>query len=202
MTPALKAVVFDIGNVLIRWDPVQAFLPALGDRAKVDAFLDRIHFPALNLRGDAGVPFADLAQEIADPADRAVFSTYLPNYPRSITEPIEATWALIPRLKARGLQIHAITNWSAETWPAGLAAHPRLGASFGVTVVSGHEGCIKPDPAIFARLCDRAELDPQACLFIDDSARNVAGARDFGMEAVLFTDSAALEGALQDRGLL
>lgn len=198
----MKAVVFDIGNVLVRWDAALAFLPALGTRAAVERFLARIDFPALNLRGDAGERFADLATEIGDPADRAAFATYLPNYARTIQDVIEGTWALIPRLQAQGLQTHAITNWSAETWPVGLATHPRLGRSLGVTIVSGQERVLKPDPRIFALLCDRTGLAAADCLFIDDSAKNVAGARAFGMAAVLFTDPGALEADLAARGLL
>lgn len=198
----MKAIVFDIGNVLVRWDAAQAFLPALGDRAAVDAFLARIGFSALNLRGDAGETFAALARDIADPADRAVFATYLPNYGSTIPEAIEGTWALIPRLRGRGLQIHAITNWSAETWPIGLATHPRLATIFGLTVVSGQEGILKPDPRIFALLCDRAGLKPEDCLFIDDSLKNVEGARAFGMQAHHFVSPEALETNLVERGLL
>ena len=195
-------VVFDIGNVLIRWDAHQAFLPALGTRDAVDAFMARIDFATLNLRADAGETFADLAQEIADPSDRARFAGYLPDYALSIPEAIEESWALLDRLAARGHGIHAITNWSAQTWPIGLASHPRLGHAFGVTVVSGIERVLKPDPCIFALLCERAGVAAQDCLFIDDSERNVLGARAFGMDAIHFTAPPALEAALTQRGLL
>lgn len=198
----ITTIVFDIGNVLVRWDAHQAFLPALKDRAAVDAFLARIDFPARNLRADGGETFADLAAEIPDPDDRALFLSYLTGHAASITEPIEGTWAILDRLRARGLAIHAITNWSAETWPIGLATHPRLAQAFGVTVVSGLEGFIKPDPRIFAALCDRAGVTPAECLFIDDSPKNVAGAQAAGMQAHHFTTPEALEAELTTRGLL
>ncbi len=195
-------VVFDIGNVLVRWDAHRAFLPALPDRAAVEAFLARIGFAALNLRADSGERFTDLAAEIADPADRALFSTYLPNYALTIAEPIEGTWALVERLRAAGHAIHAITNWSAETWPLGLATHPRLSTAFGVTVVSGQERVLKPEARIFALLCERAGVAPGDCLFIDDSPKNVAGAMAAGMDALHFADPATLERDLARRGLL
>lgn len=198
----ITAIVFDIGNVLVRWDARLAFLPALGSTEQVDAFLDRIGFADLNLRGDAGETFADLAQEIADPADRALFASYLPSYALTIPETIAGTWALIPRLTAQGHQIHAITNWSAETWPIGVSTHPRLGDSFGVTVVSGQEKVLKPQARIYATLCERAGLRPEQCFFIDDSLKNVEGARAFGMQAHHFTDPGALEADLVARGLL
>jgi 2-haloacid dehalogenase len=198
----MKAVVFDIGNVLVRWDARLAFADRLGGMGPAGAFLERIGFAALNLRADGGERFADLAQDIPDPLDRALFESYPRFYARTIAEPVEGTWDLLERLRAGGRQIHAITNWSAETWPIGLATHPRLGTAFGVTVVSGHERVIKPDPRIFALLCDRAGLTPGDCLFIDDSAANVAGARDFGMQGECFTTPADLEAALTARGLL
>ncbi|MBE2276301.1 MAG: HAD family phosphatase [Rhodobacteraceae bacterium] len=198
----MKAIVFDIGNVLVRWDPHQAFLADLGSREEVDEFLARIGFQALNLRGDAGERYADLVQEVAGEADRRLLATYVDRYALTIAEPIEGTWALMERLRARGHAIHAITNWSAETWPLGIATHPRLGTAFGVAVVSGQERMVKPDPRIFALLCTRADLAPEDCLFIDDSARNVEAARAAGMDAVQFTTPQALQTALQERGLL
>jgi FMN phosphatase YigB (HAD superfamily) len=115
---------------------------------------------------------------------------------------IEGSWALLDRLTARGVPVHAITNWSAETWPRGLTVHPRLGTAFGVTVVSGREGVTKPDARIFRALCDRAGVAPADCLFIDDGPQNVDGARAAGMDAVHFTGPPALERDLRERGLL
>lgn len=202
MTARIDTVVFDIGNVLIRWDAHAAYEERLGDRAAVQAFFDRIDFPALNLRGDAGESFAALAAGCADPQDGALLAAYLALYDRTIREPIEGSWALLERLRARGHAIHAITNWSAETWPVGLACHPRLGTAFGTVIVSGQERMLKPDPAIFALLCARAGVSAGQCLFIDDSAKNVAGARAAGMAAHHFTGPEALEADLIERGLL
>ena len=202
MTPETKAIVFDIGNVLIHWDPHMAFVADLGSRAAVAAFFERIDFYALNLRADAGESFADLAALLPDPADAALLSRYVDRYAATVARTIEGTWALMDRLRGAGQQIHAITNWSAETWPIGVATHPRLGTSFGVTVVSGQDRVLKPEPGIFDLLCHRAGLAPQDCLFIDDSEKNVAGARAFGMDAVHFTTPDALEAALTARGIL
>lgn len=198
----MKAVVFDIGNVLVSWDPVAAFLPALGTAAAVDAFLARTGFATLNLRADAGARFADLACEIEDPQDRALFASYPEHFHLSIAETISGTWALARKLRDKGHALHAITNWSAETWPIGLATHPELATLLGEIVVSGREGMVKPAPEIFALLCARTALAPQDCLFIDDSATNVAGALRAGMAAEHFTTPAALEAGLIARGLL
>lgn len=198
----MTAIVFDIGNVLVNWEPHLAFLADLGDRAAVEAFFARIDFHALNLRADGGESFADLAREIADPADAALLAGYVGRYRLAVPQAIEGTWALMDRLRARGHAIHAITNWSAETWPEGVAAHPRLATAFGVIIVSGRERMLKPDPRIFALLCARAEVSAGDCVFIDDSEKNVGGARVAGMDAIHFTTPAALADALTARGLL
>jgi 2-haloacid dehalogenase len=198
----MTAIVFDIGQVLVRWDAHLAFLADLGDRAAVDRFFARTDFYARNLRADGGERFADLAAELDDPADAAVFARYVDRYALTIPEPIEGTWALMDRLRAKGHAIHAITNWSAETWPVGIAAHPRLGTSFGVTIVSGQERMLKPEARIFHLLCTRAGIISAECLFIDDSEKNVLGARAVGMDAVHFTHPEMLQAALAERGLL
>lgn len=198
----MKAIVFDIGNVLVRWDPYLAFLPDLGTREAVEAFLIRTDFSVRNLRADGGERFADLAREIADPADAALFAGYVERYPLAVAEAIEGTWALMEGLRARGHAIHAITNASIETMPAAYAAHPRLATSFGVTVVSGAERVLKPEARIFQVLCERAGVKALDCVFIDDSEKNVIGARAAGMDAIHFTGPAALAEALAGRGLI
>ncbi len=197
-----RCVVFDIGNVLVAWDPVAAFLPELGDRASAAAFLDRVGFLAWNLEQDRGRSMAEALEAVADPADRALLALYPARFAACIAQTVPGTWEVLEALAARSVALHAITNWPAELWPVALAVHPRLATAFGVTVVSGREGVVKPDPAIFARLCDRAGLAPGDCLFVDDSAPNVAGARGFGMQAHHFAGAAALRDDLSGRGLL
>ncbi|NOD77248.1 MULTISPECIES: HAD family phosphatase [unclassified Ruegeria] len=198
----MKAVVFDIGNVLIRWDPHLAWLGEMGSREAVAEFLTRIDFQDRNLRADGGENFADLASELDDAEDRQRLSVYVERYAMTVPQKIEGTWQLLYRLKEQGTQVHAITNWSAETWPVGVGAHPELGDVFDVTIVSGQEKLLKPQPEIFHRLCERAGLAPENCIFIDDGLHNVDGARAVGMDGIHFTTPQALESALIERGLL
>jgi 2-haloacid dehalogenase len=195
-------VVFDIGNVLIHWDPVAAFADLLGTEAEAKAFLERTGFANLNPRADAGARFSELAEDISDAADRAAFLSYPDLFHLTIQEKVAGTWDILARLKSRDVPLHAITNWADETWPAALATHPELAAQFEVIVVSGTEKLLKPQREIFDLLCARAGVAPEECLFIDDSPKNVAGAEAAGMAAVLFTDAAALETELTERGLL
>ncbi len=195
-------VVFDIGGVLVDWRPHMAWSARMGSEAAAKDFMERIDFYSLNKRADGGETFAALSTEIEDPEDSAQLADYPALYARTVARPIDGTWALLDRMAANGTPIHAITNWSAETWPEGLRIHPRLGTVFKTLVISGREQISKPDAGIFTMLCVRAGIHPDEAVFIDDTAENVEGARAIGMDGIHFTTPEALERALQDRGLL
>ncbi|WP_170465827.1 HAD family hydrolase [Ruegeria arenilitoris] len=198
----MKAVVFDIGGVLIDWQPHLAWVEALGSEDAAHAFIERTGFRERNARGDNGERFADMAKELDDPQDQSLFAAYVELYTRTVETPIHGTWDVLDQLKAQGIPVHAITNWSAETWPEGLKVHPRLGEVFGTLVVSGQEGVMKPDARIFEMLCERAAIAPQDCVFIDDGLHNVQGAQAVGMDGIHFTSPQALEAALSEWGFL
>lgn len=198
------AVIFDIGNVLIRWQPERAVARHFSDPEAALAWLDRVGFHAWNLEQDRGRSLAEALPVIAarHPEAGAILADYADTFVETIREPIAGTWALAERLAARGVALHAITNWSAELFPVARALYPRLDTLFGVTVVSGVEGLVKPDPAIYRRLLDRTGLAAADCLFVDDSAKNVAGAQAVGMAAHHFDGPEGLEAALRHAGLL
>lgn len=197
-------IVFDIGNVLVRWDLHRAFSHHFDSPELIDAYLEEVGFHDWNRLQDGGRSWAEASADLrARHGARAHPATDYPlRHADTIAEPIEGTWALLDRLAARGHGLYAITNWSEESWPEAQRLHPRLTRAFRDVVVSGQERLLKPDAAIFRALCDRNGLDPASCLFIDDSPANVAGARAFGMEAVVFTTPEALETDLTERGLL
>ncbi|MGI9422165.1 MAG: HAD-IA family hydrolase, partial [Hyphomicrobiaceae bacterium] len=97
--------------------------------------------------------------------------------------------------------LFAITNFAREKWALSVERFPFLETRFRDVAVSGHEGVIKPDPEIFERLLARNNLQPESCIFIDDSPKNVAGARGLGIDAVLFTDPPALHRDLAARNI-
>ncbi|MEP1768817.1 MAG: HAD family phosphatase [Sulfitobacter sp.] len=195
-------VVFDIGGVLVDWFAHLAWADKLGSPQAAKEFMARVNFKERNARADGGVPFAQLASEVAAPEDAALVAEYPALFQKTVPSKISGTWDILAQLQARKIPLHAITNWSAETWPEGLKAHPQLGEVFETLVVSGREGMIKPDRRIFELFCARAGVAAQACIFIDDSLPNVTSARGIGMDAVHFTDSAQLETDLTARGLL
>ena len=197
-------VIFDIGNVLVRWDLWRAFDDQFATPAEMEAYLEEIGFHDWNHAQDAGRSWAEAhADLIARHGLRAVPATrYAARHALTIQTPIEGTWALLDRLSAAGHPLYAITNWSAETWGDALRLHPRLATVFRDIVISGREGVAKPDPAIFRLALARNGLAAGDCLFIDDNPANVAAAEALGIDGVRFTDPAVLEAALIRRGLL
>ncbi|MCT4553163.1 MAG: HAD-IA family hydrolase [Pelagimonas sp.] len=199
MTPT--TVVFDIGNVLVDWQPHLAWVDDLGEQGARD-FLARVSFDKLNFACDAGARFADAAGWVANPEDAMRLAQYVERYTRTVPDKIAGSWDILFALKDAGIPVHAITNWSAETWPEGLKVHPELGAVFGTTIVSGEVGVVKPSVEIYRLLCDRAEVRPEHSVFIDDGLHNCLGAKAAGMDAIHFTGAEALSAALAERGLL
>jgi len=195
-------VVFDIGNVLVDWQPHAVWREELGSVAAIDAFLARVDFAARNLRCDHGETFADVAAELPDAEDQRLLALYPERFHLSVTGAVPGTWAIVDRLEARGVPLHAITNWSAETWPVGLKAHPRLGTMFGTTVVSGVVQQIKPHAEIYETFLSQSGLSAQDCIFVDDKRENIEGAMSVGMDAIHFTGAEALASELSQRGLL
>ena len=197
-------IVFDIGNVLIEWHPERAFARHFSDPAATRAWLEEIDFLAWNYEFDRGRSFLEglAAAEATHPGRTGPLTGYLAGFAQTIRNPIAGSWALIDGLQTAGRPLYAITNFAAETWPHALDVHPRLGSAFRDVVVSGQERMVKPQPEIYRLLLARNGLAAESCLFIDDNADNVAGARAIGMAAHHFTSPAALEDDLARRGLL
>lgn len=200
----MTLIVFDIGNVLLRWEPRAAFRQTFGSEGEIDALLDEVGFVAWNHANDRGRGRAEAVAAIAArcPAHVAVVDGYFDRFHLTIRERIEESWEVLRDLRAGGHRAWALTNFAAETWPAALRLHPDLREVFEGIVVSGREGVAKPERAIFDLLCARAGVAAEACFLIDDSAANVAGARSAGWQAHRFGGADALRADLRDRGLL
>ncbi|MEM1151879.1 MAG: HAD-IA family hydrolase [Pseudomonadota bacterium] len=197
----MKHVVFDIGAVLVDWDPALVWVDDLGAE-ETAAFLKRINFDKFNIACDAGATFAKAASLLDDPADAERLNQYVPRYTRSVPHKIQGTWDILYALKANGVRVFAITNWSAETWPEGCKAHSELAEVFETTIVSGQVGMIKPSTAIFTHFCEVAGVAAEDCIFTDDGLHNCLGARAAGMDTIHFTGPDGLGAGLKDRGLL
>lgn len=198
----ITTVVFDLGRVLLGWDPVGALETAM-PAAEVPDWMERVGFADWNRQQDAGRTWAAgeaaLIEEFPDEA--AAIRAYRANFDRTLTGYVPGTGAVVAELQRAGTGLVALTNWSAETFPQ---ARDRFGLldRFRGIVVSGEEGLVKPDPAIFTLLCERYLLDPGRTLFVDDSPANCAGAEAIGMAVVHFTDAESLRSELVQHGLL
>ncbi len=200
---AARVAVFDIGGVLLDWDPRYLYRTLFDDEAEMETFLAEVCTPAWNVEQDRGRPFAEavslLVKRYPDQADR--IRAYDTRWEEMIPRALDDVVALLGRVQAAGHPTYALTNFSAEKFPVAKVKWPFLDSFRGI-VVSGEEGVIKPDPAIFRILLDRFALNPGECLFIDDRADNAEAARRAGLQATTFTDASALEAALQQHGLL
>lgn len=199
----MTLIVFDIGNVLLRWDPQAAFRHALGSDAEIDAVLAEVGFYDWNYEQDRGRPRAEAVAAIAAnwPQHADLMDGYFDRFGLTIQNRIQGSWDIATALKDRGHRLWALTNFSADTWPQAQHLHPDLTPLFDGIVVSGHERMVKPDREIFDLLCTRANAAPETCYFIDDSADNVAGARVAGWQAHHFTGPEGLHADLRNRGL-
>ncbi|TDP84144.1 HAD family hydrolase [Oharaeibacter diazotrophicus] len=200
--PSISTVVFDIGNVLIRWDPRFLYRELIDDEARMERFLAEVCTPAWNLEQDRGRDWAEAVAELVarHPGDADLIRAFDERWSEMVPGPIEGSVAILEELSAAGVPLYAITNFSAAKWAETRARFSFLDL-FGEIVVSAHERVLKPDPTIYRLLFDRRGIDPRTAVFVDDSAANVAGAEAVGMTAIRFTDPADLRMRLRDLGL-
>ena len=197
MTHRITTVVFDIGNVLIEWDPRHLYRRIFATPDEIEHFLANICTSAWNLEIDRGKSFAASVEELVAsfPEHETAIRAFDERWGEMVPGLVPGTLALMERLEERGVPLYAITNFSAEKFAEARLRFPCFDRFRGV-IVSAHERLLKPDRAIFDLLLSRYGLKAEECLFVDDIARNVAGARAVGMAAHHFKDAAGLEKAL------
>ncbi len=197
------AVLFDVGNVIVRWDPRNLYAKLIDDPVALDHFLAEVCPMSWHAQTDRGRPFADNIAERSAlyPDHAALIKAWWDRWPEMCTGPIAETVAVMDALHARGVAMHGLTNMSTEAWPGIQALSPAF-RYLRTVVVSGEDKVIKPDPAIFRLVLERTGLDAADLLFIDDSAANIAAADRLGFHTHHFTDPAALRPQLVGLGLL
>jgi 2-haloacid dehalogenase len=200
---ARPAVVFDLGGVLLDWDPRHLYRKLFADEASMEAFLADVCTPAWNERQDAGRPFAEAVAELAPahPDKLHLINAWHERFGEMIAGVIEGTVDILRDLKSRDVPVYALSNWSAETFPG---QRPRFAFLewFDGIVLSGAEGCMKPDERIFRILLDRYGLSAAHTVFIDDNPRNAHAASVLGMRGIHFQSPARLREELASLGLL
>jgi 2-haloacid dehalogenase len=196
-------IVFDLGNVLLRWDPRFLYRKLFTDEARMEWFLAHVCSPEWNLEQDRGRSFAEAVNETSKhyPDYAGEIAAFDLRWHETLSGPIEGTVEIIDELESAGTHLYAITNWNSEKFRETRQRYPIL-ERFRDIVVSGDEGMVKPDPAIFQLFLKRNGLPAAECLFIDDNAHNVAGAEAVGMRAHHFTTPEILRQRLVTMGLL
>lgn len=197
------AVVFDIGGVLIDWNPAYLYRKLLSSDAEVSEFLGNICTLSWNEQFDAGKAFADGIAELVrkHPEHSDLIEAYWLRWDEMIGGEVPGTAQVLERLKAAGVSVHAISNWSAETFPRARSRFPFL-ELFDVLVLSGREGLVKPGSPIFELFLKRVGVPADRCIFIDDNLRNVETAAALGFKTVHFKSAVELEHQLADYGVL
>jgi 2-haloacid dehalogenase len=196
-------IVYDLGGVLIDWDPRHLYRQLIEDEAAMEWFLAEVCHTAWNEEQDRGRSFAAAIEEAAarHPEHRPLIAAYFERWAEMMAGEIEGSVAILEELQSAGYELHALTNWSAETFPHARERFAFL-EWFDSILVSADVGLIKPDPAIFDLLLERIGRTPADCIYIDDNPKNVASAAALGFDAIAFRSAAQLRADLEDRGLL
>src|SRR3984893_7418349 len=201
--PRVGAVVFDVGGVLLDWNPRHLYRKLFADQAEMERFLAEVCSPAWHAPHDRGVSTAASCAELASLHPQ--FSELIGAWSRRSEEMIGGVDAgsveVLRAVREAGLPCYALTNMEAETYPLRLKRFPFLGW-FDGTVVSGRKGLAKPEPAIFTRLLDRFGLTPNTTLMIDDTNENLETASKLGIQTALFRSSRQLRAELEASGVL
>jgi 2-haloacid dehalogenase len=200
----IHAIIFDFGNVLIKWDPHRLFNKYFAnDTAEIDRFLAEINFNDWNLSQDKGYPFAQAVVDLSSqyPQYAELIRAYDVEWEESITGIIPETVETLYKRKIAGYQLYGLTNWSAEKFS--IVRHKYAFFDlFEDIVVSGEVNLIKPDPAIFSLLLEKIHRLPEECLMVDDSLKNIETAEKMGFLTIHFTSPTQLKKALEQKGIL
>jgi len=202
--PRRDIVIFDVGGVLLDWNPRHLYRKLFADDdAAMEDFLATVCTAEWNRGQDAGRLCAEAGAllKAEHPDKAALIDAYYDRFAEMIPGPIAGSVEILSELHARGTPLYYLSNHSAETWRHSLGRFPFC-SWFAGGIVSGEHGVLKPDPAIYQLLLDRYGVDPHRAVFIDDVAANAHGGRPLGIHGIHFTSAPALRRELVVLGLL
>jgi len=200
----IKAIIFDLGGVLIDWNPRYVYRQIFKTEEEVEWFLQHVTTPEWNEQQDAGYPLHKATKELIqkhpewEPEIKAYYGRWLEMLGDAIHETVEIFRLL---KQNRRYKLYALTNWSAELFPHALERFEFLKWFDGI-VVSGEEKMRKPSAEFYKTLLDRYQLDPAKTIFIDDSLRNISGAEAVGIAGIHFHNARQLKEELQKSGII
>jgi 2-haloacid dehalogenase len=199
-TSPIKTIIFDLGGVLIDWNPAYVYLDVFdGDQKKMQWFFDEICTMDWNENQDAGYPLAQATADLVKqfPEHENLIRMYYGRWEEMLGDSISGTVAILKKLIDNpNYSVVALTNWSAETFPIALKKFDFLHWFEGI-VVSGTEQTRKPFSDIYQTTLDRFKIDPKTAIFIDDNLRNIRGAEALGINGIQFTNPKQLTNSLE-----
>jgi 2-haloacid dehalogenase len=198
----IDAVAFDIGGVLLDWDPRYVYRTRFADPAEMEEFLERVCTSDWHRAHDLGADITRSCEQLAQrhPEHRDMIMVWADHGEEMVAGQFDGTVQILGELKAAGTPCYALSNMEPEAFRVRRARFAFMDW-FDGHVISGFEGVAKPDPRIFRILLDRHALRPETTVFIDDQARNIAAARDLGLIALHFTSPDQLRSDLRALGL-
>ena len=201
--PEVRTVLFDLGGVLIDWNPRHLYRRMFSDEAAMEQFLATVCTQTWNEEQDAGRLFCEGVELLIarHPQQAAAIRAYDLRWDEMLKGAIEGSVAILGELRARRTPLFALTNWSAEKFPLARARFAFLEWFDGI-LVSGEERLRKPDPRIYGLAVERFGLEPERTLYIDDAEKNIAAAALLGFETHHFVEPRALRSRLVGCGLL
>jgi len=185
----INTIIFDLGVVLIDWNPRYLYRKILKDEAEVSWFLENVCTSEWNDKQDAGRSFEEATTELVErfPEWEVAIRAWYGRWEETIGGSVQGSVEILEQLKASGkYKLYALTNWSESTFPWALQNFPFLHWFDGI-VVSGVEKTRKPFPEIYQILFDRYQVNPQQALFIDDNLKNIDGGKNVGLQTIHFT---------------
>jgi 2-haloacid dehalogenase len=199
----IDTIIFDLGNVLIDWNPRYLYRKIFKTEEEITWFFENICTLEWNDQQDAGRSFADATEELVlkYPDHEVPIRAWYGRWQETIAGPIADSVSILRQLKEqKNHRLYALTNWSAESFPWALDTFDFLHWFEGI-VVSGTEKTRKPFPDIYQILFDRYHVDPARAVFIDDNYKNIVGARAVGLQAIHFHSPAELRRELAALGV-
>ncbi len=198
----ITSVVFDIGGVLIDWNPRHLFRKVFESDEEMEWFLSNICTYEWNVQQDGGKLFsvatAELSAKYPEYSDK--IAMYYGRWTEMLGGEIKGTVRIFHELKSKGMPLYALSNWSHEAFPV---AYERYGfmKQFDGLVVSGYEKLLKPDHAIYRVLMERYGINPAESVYIDDNRPNAEAAGELGFHAIHFLSPDQLREELRVLGL-
>jgi 2-haloacid dehalogenase len=202
MTSSEPIVVFDIGNVLVEWEPRHLYQKIFGDPVQADWFVSNICTLEWNLEQDRGRSWADGVAILTarHPEWAKEIALYDSRWLETVVGPIAQSMSAFAALKSRGRPVYGLSNISLDKFEIVADVYPML-RQFDGLLRSAEVGLLKPDPAIYEAFLGRFELDASDCVFIDDSVANIVAAREIGMATIQFTQATDLRMELASYGV-